>query len=225
MAISTLNPIQQLFHNLDTWRHLPAYQLERRADIFFSLYLPEVLHETFNLRRPPILIPEFPCHLGTVEKARVKGKNQSFKIDYLALGEKEDGKKVACFVELKTDNKSINEKQKQRMLAASMLPIKDLLKGISVINGASRAKAKYDSLHRLLKQTPDWEAFVHECIKPELVFVVPNLPQAPKSPLPGTAICFKTFAEHVMKNEDFVSSRFATSLLEWASQGAGTPRA
>jgi len=32
-------PLQTIFRHLDCWRHLPAYQLERRADIFFSAYL------------------------------------------------------------------------------------------------------------------------------------------------------------------------------------------
>ena len=33
----------QLFDRLDEWRDFPNYQLERRADIFFSLYLVEAL--------------------------------------------------------------------------------------------------------------------------------------------------------------------------------------
>jgi hypothetical protein len=32
--------IETLFDRMDGWRHLPNYQLERRADLFFSLYLP-----------------------------------------------------------------------------------------------------------------------------------------------------------------------------------------
>jgi hypothetical protein len=43
-------PIQQLFENLDSWRHLPAYQLERRADVFFSVYLHPMLAERFGAR-------------------------------------------------------------------------------------------------------------------------------------------------------------------------------
>lgn len=41
--------INDLFDNLDTWRHLPAYQLERCADIFFSLYLPDLLLNKFDI--------------------------------------------------------------------------------------------------------------------------------------------------------------------------------
>ena len=38
-----LNPITAIFDRMDSWRHLPGYQLERRADLLFSLYLPEAL--------------------------------------------------------------------------------------------------------------------------------------------------------------------------------------
>lgn len=38
-----MDRICALFDRMDNWRHLPSYQLERRADLIFSLYLPEVL--------------------------------------------------------------------------------------------------------------------------------------------------------------------------------------
>ena len=37
--------ISKIFDTLDDWRQLPAYQLERRADIFFGIYLEEILNE------------------------------------------------------------------------------------------------------------------------------------------------------------------------------------
>ena len=40
--------IERVFELLDRWRHLPAYKLEPRADIFFALYLPEVLSNHFK---------------------------------------------------------------------------------------------------------------------------------------------------------------------------------
>jgi hypothetical protein len=33
----------RLFDLLDDWRRLPAYQLERRADIFFALHMEEII--------------------------------------------------------------------------------------------------------------------------------------------------------------------------------------
>ena len=41
--------LTELFDNMDSWRHLPAYQLERRADIFFSIYLSDLLRDKFGV--------------------------------------------------------------------------------------------------------------------------------------------------------------------------------
>jgi hypothetical protein len=64
--------IDKLFDLLDDWRLLPDYQLERRADIFFALSLPEIIKGKFN-KNIEYIIPEFP--IKKVES------NQSFKID------------------------------------------------------------------------------------------------------------------------------------------------
>jgi len=42
MTTETL--IDELFDKLDEWRSLPAYQLERRADIFFAIYLKDIIY-------------------------------------------------------------------------------------------------------------------------------------------------------------------------------------
>ena len=55
--------IECVFDLLDKWRNLPAYQLERRADIYFALFLPDVLDHYLrprDLAVNPRLIPEFP---------------------------------------------------------------------------------------------------------------------------------------------------------------------
>lgn len=95
---------------LDKWRHFPAYRLEPRADPFFAAFLPMVLTEHLSNQGYAVdvkhLIPEFPIRKGTVRKG--KETNDSNKVDYFAISE--DLKK--CFlIELKTDEKSINEKQ------------------------------------------------------------------------------------------------------------------
>ena len=38
-----MDRLEALFRNLDRWRHLPNYELERRADIFFSIYLVDLI--------------------------------------------------------------------------------------------------------------------------------------------------------------------------------------
>jgi hypothetical protein len=60
-----MNKIDDIFDKLDDWRHLPAYQLERRADVFFSIYLPELLEERYGFEIEG-LVPEFPLRIGTI---------------------------------------------------------------------------------------------------------------------------------------------------------------
>src|SRR5271157_6345504 len=96
--------INDIFDNMDAWRHLPAYQLERRADIFFSIYLPDILAHKLGVNITGI-IPEFPIRIGTIQsKVDI---NKSFKIDYLAKG---NDINTIVFVELKTDEGSRRDK-------------------------------------------------------------------------------------------------------------------
>ena len=69
-----------MFANLDAWRHLPSYQLERRADVFFSLYLHEVLEAELGVELEPTLIPEFPIKRDLV--LAVDPSGLSVKVDY-----------------------------------------------------------------------------------------------------------------------------------------------
>ena len=61
-----MKQIDTLFSRMDAWRHFPNYQLERRADIFFALYLPEVLEAKLRFAVGPELAPEFPVRIGTI---------------------------------------------------------------------------------------------------------------------------------------------------------------
>lgn len=100
-----MNRINELFDNMDKWRHFPSYQLERRADIFFSLYLSSLLENRLGVEIDSI-IPEFPIRIGTIDPKTET--NQSFKVDYLAKVKKENR---IIFVELKTDARSRRTKQ------------------------------------------------------------------------------------------------------------------
>jgi len=51
--------LEQMLKNLDQWRHLPKYQLERRADLFFGLFIRTILEARFG-RLHKLVIPEFP---------------------------------------------------------------------------------------------------------------------------------------------------------------------
>ena len=75
----------------DQWRHLPAYQLERRVDVFFGLFLPEVIVRRF---KAPFgkLIPEFPLHKGKTRISEDCGDNQSVNVDFAVFCSKPEGK-------------------------------------------------------------------------------------------------------------------------------------
>ena len=91
--------IDKVFDQLDQWRHLPKYQLERRADIYFAMFLPIVLQKHFNTEFKNTIIPEFPLK---------KDNYQSQNADYFALSA--DCKR-ALLVELKTDVGSLDDDQ------------------------------------------------------------------------------------------------------------------
>ena len=59
-----------IFTNMSRWRHLPAYQLERRADIFFSAYLPAVIAEHTGVPVVADVIPELPIRRDLIWPAK-----------------------------------------------------------------------------------------------------------------------------------------------------------
>ena len=63
----TTPTIEGVFDLLDKWRHLPKYQLERRADIYFAMFLPDVLSHHFDAEFKPNVIPEFPLRRDTLD--------------------------------------------------------------------------------------------------------------------------------------------------------------
>ena len=103
--------IDSLFDRMDAWRHLPNYQLEGRADLFFSLYLPEVLETKLGFTVQDQLVPEFPVRIGTIYpngSSNKACKNLSCKIDYVAIST--DGEKAVLF-ELKPESLSRRDAQ------------------------------------------------------------------------------------------------------------------
>lgn len=222
-----------LFDRLDAWRHLPAYQLERRADVYFSLYLHEVLEAKFGIPFNPRIVPEFPFHLGTIYPD--KPSNQSVKLDYLAFSDAGD---KAFFVELKTDMHSRRTKQDDYIEAAVQAGLPALIQGVKAIFFATNAKRKYfHLLHELeelhLLDIPDaltkaikneslvgvWQHLedlrnIATELPVQIVYVQPNGSDE-------QTISFYEFADVVAKHEDAFSKRFAKSLREWGSVKAG----
>jgi hypothetical protein len=79
MSSRPTKDVSDVFDLLDRWRHFPAYQLERRADIFFALYLPGIVEHALGVAVDPWVIPEFPI--------RKEYSRRSTKVDYFLLSE------------------------------------------------------------------------------------------------------------------------------------------
>ena len=98
-----MNEVEKIFDILGDWYKLPKYQLERRIDIFFVLYLPEILKKRYNIDiEYSNIIPEFPIR-----------KNESYSstnADYVVLYEINNKVKM-IFIELKTNMTSVNTRE------------------------------------------------------------------------------------------------------------------
>lgn len=243
MGTNNTKTIDDIFDRMDQWRHLPSYQLERRADIFFSLYLSEVLEEYLEIPINPEIIPEFPLRFGTLKNKLAnysqknnRGDNHSFKMDYLAISE--DGT-TPIFVELKTNAKADLQKQEIRLDAARKTGFIKLLEGAKLLFASTPENRKYYYLFEglenlgLVKIPSEMKRIiVQERIQGiknavqdiEILFVDNNIPiNAFIIPLenqydfttPCKLISFKDFKDVVKVHPDPISKRFARSLDEW----------
>lgn len=132
MTDQTSPDLADVFRTLDRWRHLPGYRLEPNLAPFFGLFLRDILRGHLGIETHPIVVPEFPLRLGTLYKDLSKerpgtGENQTVQVDYAAFSS--DLKEV-YFVELKTDEKSIDGEQKKYLSAAKKESFNNLLSGI-----------------------------------------------------------------------------------------------
>lgn len=144
--------ISKLLNQVDTWRHLPAYQLERRVDALIALVLPDIVIDSFDgLNRDDKLtvIPEFPLH------RTVNGREGTTRVDF-AVFVKE--KKRIILLELKTDTNSIEPKQLENLTHAQSVESELLLNSVIDLAKVTKAKHKYAHLIGKLLEL--------ECIKP-----------------------------------------------------------
>ena len=142
-----MSAISEVFRTLDNWRHLPAYQLERRVDIFFGLILPEFMEKRFNVSVDTV-IPEFPLNKRIICGS---DRDQSVRVDFavFAKGEEEN---YVFLVELKTDQKTLNRHQLKYMKDAQCAGFYELLRGVKLAAGASPEPRKYAHLIWRLKE-------------------------------------------------------------------------
>lgn len=214
-----LNVVEELFGNLDKWRHFPSYQLERRADIFFSVYLKGFLEREYK-RKVLEIIPEFPLHRGTLGKNIAV--NKSYKIDYVVRFE-------SCneirFVELKTDNSSVRKDQVRYLEDAVKMGLPKLLKGIEQLCGKTEAKGKYAHLQVCLKTAfhDSSENDIETLYDVKIVYLLPREPDAETMGVlkEHEIFYFSDFANYVAQFADPISQRFAQSLREWSTRLPG----
>lgn len=226
---------------LDRWRHLPSYQLERRADVIFALFLPEVLKKQFctgNL----CLVPEFPIKKSRLQSYHDDTTAQSINVDFLAVEERaRDDKgtsRRAFLVELKTDMASWNEAQERHLRQAVKVGLKELVLDVIDICFATNQKSKYIHLLHLLSELKipvkyddalyPVERGYSETLREvqtrvsktrpadwpslELVYVQPK----------NNIIDFNEFATIIRENgAEGIRQTFARYLEEWAAKDAG----
>ncbi len=225
--------ITKFFDRMDAWRNLPNYQLERRADLFFSLYLPDALRKKLGFEISPVIIPEFPVRIGTIYPHIDIDK--SYKVDYVCFSA---NMQTVIFVELKTEGRSRRESQDNYLAASCKVGFASLVEGVMKIFQATQAKRKYFHLLDMLTQAGflDIPADVYTLIRkdhprgisalaerikildcPEKSNVIYIQPNGEGSDI----ISFQEFRSVVQQFDDPISQRFARSLDEWATVKAG----
>ncbi|MFZ4402075.1 MAG: hypothetical protein ACOYO1_18745 [Bacteroidales bacterium] len=205
--------INNLFDLLDDWRCLPAYQLERRADIFFAIHMPLIFKKHFNEDVIDI-IPEFPIRIGTIKKDIPI--NKSYKIDYTVFTRTNK----VYLVELKTDDDSTRDNQDNYYKESIACGFNNILSGVLDINDATsdKYKGKYAYLiDKLIKngsltvQNGKIEISNKYNFNKEVVFIIPN-----EKPLHFASILsFNKIIELLEPEEDALTKRFVKSLIQW----------
>jgi len=149
--------LQNIFERLSDWKRLPNYQLERRLDIFISMYVKELLEEKL-WPLSDVIIPEFPISRKTL--GETSGINQTVKVDYVLFPM--DFKNPIIFLELKTDNGSVRDGQINYLLKAKNAGIEIILNDWIEVYNKSTSKKKYKYLFEKLEESgltkTIWEA-------------------------------------------------------------------
>lgn len=208
-----MTTINKLFDLLDDWRNLPAYQLERRADIFFAIHLENVIEKILGTKID-IIIPEFPVRIGEISEKHPE-LNKSFKIDYLTYSKNEN---KVYLIELKTDQRSRREKQDWYLERASKIKVKGLVSGLLKIYNATNQKVKYNNLLDKIEKI-GWIERNNKTIKnlnieiePTIIYVQPLNKENNKS-----VISFDDIIKALNNSSDLLTKRFIESLEKWKS--------
>ena len=234
-----MDRLDRVFSHLNSWRHLPNYQLERRADILFSVYLADVVREFTGHKIDPRIVPEFPVKRDLIWPDLPTSK--SVKIDYvLFTADRSRG----YLVELKTDRSSRRPAQDHYLGKAASLGLPKLLKGLVTIAQETKAYRKYYHLLHLLAEmgflrlpdgietylyprarqglTPKLREIRVEPIVPtlEVIYVQPEAMEEG-----GLARCidFAFFGAYLDGLSDPLSAGFRRSLEAWTTRAGAVP--
>lgn len=218
--MTTETSIAVLFEKLDAWRQLPAYQLERRADVFFALYLDHILLPTYPEHAFDLIVPEFPLRLGSLyTDAKAAHLNLSVKVDYACF---DTERKVCVLLELKTDDASTRDLQFQHMEQARAIGLDSLLGGILHLRSASKSKRKYKALVDLLVgkgllsgEAPDEIATRGYTV--QLAIIKPRASTHLLFKEPSNTITFAQIQERIasLVENDAVARHFSQALGTW----------
>ncbi len=205
--------LNKLFDLLDDWRNLPAYQLERRADIFFAIYLDKIIEKKLGAKID-VVIPEFPVRIGELPE-QDPGSNRSFKIDYLANSKKDN---KVYLIELKTDQRSRRKKQDWYLEKASIIKVKGIVNGVLKIYKATNQKIKYNNLLNKIEKI-GWIKRDNQIIenlnieiRPSIIYIQPLNEGKNES-----IISFEDIIKILSDSNDPLTLRFIESLEKWKS--------
>ena len=207
---SSKKNIDKLFSLLDSWMLLPAYQLERRADIFFAIYLDKIIQAKFS-QIVDFIVPEFPIRVGDTAET-LSNSNRSYRIDYVVVCQ--SSRKV-YFIELKTDQDSRRVKQDEYLQKAKELNISKLVDGVIKICKATASK-KYKHLISVLSDI-GWLSFLNgeysntsRDYEISVVYIQPNNQENDNN-----IVSFSEVISVLSDQNDDLTKRFVESLRKW----------
>jgi len=232
-----MDQLEAVFANLDRWRHLPNYQLERRADIFFSVYLRGLVEEMSGVALEDVVIPELPIKRDLIWSDLATDK--SVKVDYVLFAR--DRSKV-FFVELKTDAGSRRDAQDHYLGTARQLGFRKIVDGLCAIVRKTTAHQKYHHLLSLLSglgyvtMPADIRDFLYPAprfglterlrhvVATDVESAVEVIYVQPAAAHGDRCIDFERFAVYVERHDDALSRLFAAHLRRWRdAAGASMP--
>ena len=209
-----MKEIDMIFDRLDKLALFPGYQLERRVDIFFALYLDRIINRRFheNITSKNI-IPEFPL----LKKQGKDGKQdyRPNRVDYAVFG-----MNYLYLIELKTSVGSRNKDQDKVLSRAKGKDLPALIHEAFKIRDESGKTEKYDYFERCLNDIGIDHKALDEVIygkEIKIVYIQPYERPSDKEQ-PYTIITFEQIRTYIEQEDDAIAKRFCKSLMEWKNR-------